>query len=59
VLNVNGFFEFCIYVRRREPQDIPVKKRSQYRKRYELIDNLESQIKQSFLVDAVELLTHG
>jgi uncharacterized protein VirK/YbjX len=41
-----GFFELSACATRRRYEDIPSRKRAQYRRRYELVENLGAQIRQ-------------
>jgi len=43
----NGFFEFGVPVVYREPADIPIRKRAQYRRRYEMLDGIAEQIERT------------
>ncbi len=45
-LRSDGFFELPVHVARRSPGDIPARKRSSYRQRYEMLDRLDADLAQ-------------
>jgi hypothetical protein len=46
-LRADGFFELPVAVPRRAPESIPARKRSQYRRRYEMLDLLATDLGQA------------
>lgn len=52
----NGFFEIPTVVRHKDMSDIPTRKRAVYRRRYEMLDKLASEIKSSCMEYAVKPL---
>jgi len=44
VAHDDGFFELPLFVPRRSHESIPTQKRSAYRKRYEMLDQLEADM---------------
>lgn len=58
LLNNEGFFVLPVVLRKREFADIPSKKRAQYRRRYELLDELQDKIAISFENNLTNFKTH-
>lgn len=56
--NSEGFFVISTELRKREPDEIPARKRAQYRRRYELIHNIQQQINHSFATNERVLMNH-
>lgn len=44
----NGYFHFPVQIKHRSLDDIPSKKRAEYRRRYQLLDEMETQIRNRF-----------
>lgn len=44
----NGYFSFPLQVKHRSLEDVPSKKRAEYRRRYQLLDEMETQIRNLF-----------
>ncbi len=57
-LNTDGFFVISTKLKKREPADIPSRKRAQYRRRYELIDEIQRRINHSFAANERVLVNH-
>jgi uncharacterized protein VirK/YbjX len=57
-LNSEGFFVISTELKKREPAEIPSRKRAQYRRRYELIDYIRSRIDHSFSANERVLVNH-
>jgi len=58
ILNEQGFFVLPAAVRKKALTDIASKKRAQYRRRYELLDELQIQMTAAFESDSVEFSRH-
>jgi uncharacterized protein VirK/YbjX len=57
-LNSEGFFVISTELRQREPSEIPSRKRAQYRRRYELIRDIQQQINHSFATNDSVVMNH-
>lgn len=57
-LDAEGFFVISAELRQREPTEIPARKRAQYRRRYEFIQNIRRRIDHSFATNERVLKTH-
>lgn len=57
-LNSEGFLVISTEMREREPGDIPSRKRAQYRRRYELIHEIQRRIDKSFATGERVLMNH-
>jgi uncharacterized protein VirK/YbjX len=57
-LNAEGFFVLSTEVKQREATEIPARKRAQYRRRYELIDNIQQKINHSFATNERVIMNH-
>lgn len=58
-LNSEGFLAISTEMREREPTEIPSRKRAQYRRRYELIHDIQQRINKSFATNERVLMNHG
>lgn len=58
-LNSQGFFVMPTDLRQRDLADIPSRKRAQYRRRYELLDELRDRIAENMAVGSWTVLVHG
>jgi uncharacterized protein len=57
-LNAEGFFVISTEVKQREAAEIPARKRAQYRRRYEFIDNIQQKINHSFATNERVIMNH-
>jgi uncharacterized protein VirK/YbjX len=57
-LNSEGFFVISTELRQREAAEIPSRKRAQYRRRYELIHDIQQKINHSFATNEKVLMNH-
>lgn len=53
VLEDSGFYRMPLAVRQRAPEEIPSRKRAEYRRRYQLIDTIGAEIRQALALRAV------
>jgi uncharacterized protein VirK/YbjX len=57
-LNAEGFFVISTEIKQREAAEIPARKRAQYRRRYELIDDIQQKINNSFATNERVIMNH-
>lgn len=57
-LNADGFYVFSSDIQQRDPAEIPSRKRAQYRRRYEFINQIQQQIQHTFDTGERVLMTH-